>query len=91
MREIDSLVREYLILHNFKLRRNSWYRQTSDFIQVINLQKSCFANQYYLNMGIDVVLDRVISYKPEYKFPVRCRAEMITQKKRTTSINRLYK
>lgn len=77
MREIDSLVREVLIFHDFKLRKNSWYRQTEDFIQVINLQKSYFSDLYYLNMGIDVNSSNTIDYKSEYLFSVRIRAEMI--------------
>lgn len=79
MRDIDSRVGEVLISHDFKLKKNSWYRHTEDFIQVLNLQKSYFSDLYYLNIGLDVKPDNISSYMPEYMFSVRGRAEMIIQ------------
>ena len=66
MRDIDSRVGEILISHDFKLKKNSWYRHTEDFIQVLNLQKSYFSDLYYLNIGLDVKPDNISSYMPEY-------------------------
>lgn len=77
MREIDIILKPLFNSCGFSLKRTSWYRLTDDFIQIINFQKSHFSNLYYLNIGLDCKNGGYIIYKPEYKFPVRLRADMI--------------
>lgn len=77
MRDIDIILKPLFNSCGFNLKRNSWYRLTDDFIQIINFQKSHFSNLYYLNIGLDCKNEGDIIYKPEYKFPVRLRADMI--------------
>ena len=53
MRDIDIILKPLFNSCGFSLKRNSWYRLTDDFIQIINFQKSHFSNLYYLNIGLD--------------------------------------
>lgn len=77
MREIDKLLKNLLTQYGFVLKKNSWYRLTKDFIQIINFQKSQFSNKYYLNIGIDEKSDNMPLFKPEYMFAIRLRADNI--------------
>lgn len=75
--EFQSAITRALREQDFKKRRSSWYRETEDLIQVINLQKSQYGEQYYLNLGLYVkyiIKESVIErYPPEYKCHVRIR------------------
>ena len=81
MRDIDNMLKSTLTDLGFVLKNTSWYRLTYDFIHVLNFQKSQFSNKYYLNIGIDYNINHITSFPskfrflPEYKFPVRLRAE----------------
>jgi hypothetical protein len=36
----------------FKKQSSAWYRRTADAVLVMNLQKSDFGEQYYVNLGV---------------------------------------
>ena len=77
----DKLNRELLINNGFVYRRRGWYRRTEDFLQIINFQKSYWGNQYYINIGEDLVsmnTNGSIIYPPENQFHLRGRVEDIT-------------
>lgn len=77
MRKIDAIVKDIMKASGFVKKSNSWYKLTDDFVQVLNFQKSAFSNLYYLNIGIDVRSSDKPQYKPEYRFGVRLRADML--------------
>ena len=41
-----------LKLQGFKKAGRTWHRQSGDFVQVINLQKSAFGLQFYVNVAL---------------------------------------
>lgn len=81
MRDIDKTVKDVLTPHGFVFKKSSWYRTSNGLIQIINFQKSQFANMYYMNLGIDERTGQDFIYKPEYQFPVRLRVDMIISDK----------
>jgi uncharacterized protein DUF4304 len=61
----------------FRRRKDSWYRLNEDVITVVNLQKSQWGGQFYINLGIYLrVLGNSIS-PPEYQCHVRARLTAI--------------
>ena len=77
MNECDHLTRDLLSQNGFVYRKKGWYRITGDFLQILNFQKSCWSNQYYINIGEDFLpkdKEGKIEYLPEYQFPMRGRA-----------------
>jgi hypothetical protein len=65
VKEIESGVSEVLCDLGFKKRGRSWYRVTDETVQVTNLQRSQWGEQYYLNFGILIrALDETRSPRP---------------------------
>jgi hypothetical protein len=63
----------------FQKRSDSWYRRFPDLVQVLNLQKSQYGDQYYINVGIYVPsLGAAKSQWPkEHQCHVRARAKSL--------------
>ena len=79
---ILSILKIELKSAGFRRKRNSWYRLSNDLIQTLNLQKSSWGNQYYVNLGIDYydgsfLYPKEYSFPPEYQFGLRLRADDI--------------
>lgn len=66
---IKAIVKDYMKTAGFRCKRNSWYRQCNDLLQIVNIQKSCWGNQYYINVGFGYY-DGAILTPSEFKFPV---------------------
>lgn len=81
MRDIDKTVKGVLTSHGFVFKKSSWYRISNGLIQIINFQKSQFANIFYMNLGIDEITGQDCIYKPEYQFSLRLRVDMIISDK----------
>ena len=65
IKEIESGVSEALCDLGFKKKGKSWYRVTDETVQVTNLQRSQWGEQYYLNLGILIrALDDTRSPRP---------------------------
>ena len=82
MRCIDQLIRPLMRKAGFRLRGTTWSRIKDDFIQVLNFQKSMFGDIYYLNLAFAraegmVFFPSAYKYLPEYRYPIRIRAEHI--------------
>ena len=77
MREIDKIVKGVLTNYGFVFKKNSWYRVSDDFIQIINFQKSQFSNKFYINFGLDERDGQGLTYKNECQFPIRLRANLM--------------
>ncbi|HWL09243.1 MAG TPA: DUF4304 domain-containing protein [Planctomicrobium sp.] len=57
----------------FKKRRTTWYLQTVDTIQAINVQGSQWGPAYYLNVGTYLRALGEESMPPEYRCHIRAR------------------
>jgi len=73
----------------FKKRRaDSWYFESADTISVVNLQKSAYGGQFYVNVAVWLKPLGEAESPPEHKCHIRCRWEsLIPQDER--SIQRL--
>ena len=60
----------------FRCKRNSWYRQCNDLIQAINIQKSAWGDQYYINLCFDFY-DGSFIFPSEYSFPAAYMFDLI--------------
>jgi len=73
--ELEILISEALCPLGFKKKRSTWYRQAVGVLQVFNLQKSMYGEQFYINIcfvpdGIEV---EGFPTPKEYKCPIRAR------------------
>lgn len=74
-RTLEKVTDKYLSPYGMQKKSTSWYKETNDIIQLVNLQKSEFSNKYYLNIGLlplGVAVDGMPRPK-EHKFPIRIR------------------
>ncbi|HEY3148581.1 MAG TPA: DUF4304 domain-containing protein [Dongiaceae bacterium] len=63
--------------HGFKKKRSTWYRQATDALQGVDLQKSTYGGQFYVNLCF-VPAGMVVEGMPtpkEHKCPVRIRLD----------------
>jgi len=68
MNPIKMIVKDLMKSAGFRCKNNSWYRLRNDLIQILNIQKSAWGDQYYINIGLDYY-DGSFRYPSEYKFP----------------------
>ena len=60
--------------HGFKKRRRSWFRDTGEIIQVVNLQASQWSEEdYYFNLALYLKPLGDLETPPEYKCHIRRR------------------
>ncbi len=86
MNPIKEQIRSVMKEHGYRCKRTSWYRQVNDVVQIFNIQKSVWGDQYYINLGInpfnkDIVFPKEYNFPPEYKFSVRFRVDDIIKDK----------
>lgn len=49
---IDEALRSALEPENFRRKTHTWFRDEAEVLQLINMQKSQFGDQYYINLAI---------------------------------------
>lgn len=77
-KELESIITNQLKPNGFRKRGLNWYKRTDDTICVVNLQKSSYGGQYYINLGVFVTaLDTSIDCPPEYECHIRERLTSI--------------
>ena len=65
IKEVAKLISTSLAVLGFKKRGNSWYRSNDEVVQVVNLQKSQWGEQYYENLGVLIrILDDTLMPRP---------------------------
>lgn len=64
---IKEIVKDSLKKAGFRCKRCTWYRQCNDLIQAINIQKSAWGNQYYINLCFEYY-DGSFLFPSEYQF-----------------------
>ena len=47
-----QILDQELVSEGFKRKGRNWYKTLDDCVQVLNLQKSPWGGQYYINLGI---------------------------------------
>ncbi|MBL9179824.1 MAG: DUF4304 domain-containing protein [Verrucomicrobiaceae bacterium] len=72
---LESALAAPLVAHGFQKKASSWYRQADETLQVVDLQKSAYGLQFYLNLccvpaGMEV---EGMPTPKEHKCPIRIR------------------
>jgi hypothetical protein len=83
---LHAAISPELIAHGFRRHRQAWYRSTREVVQVFNLQKSQWGEQYYMNLGLWLKELGGLATPPESKCHIRIRA---TELPRAKAIARL--
>ena len=72
---LESVLNRELATKGFKKKASSWYRQGAESLQVVDLQKSNYGLQFYLNLCC-VPAGMIVEGMPapkEHKCPIRIR------------------
>jgi hypothetical protein len=72
-KQLESAMSEILKDENFQKKGNSWYMDGADSICVINLQKSDWGGQYYVNLGVSLKCLESSPFPKEHKCHIRSR------------------
>jgi len=72
---LETLFAQALKAQGFKKKRRNWYRQAKDVLQVVNLQKSDWGPQFWLNLALvpEGMTVEGMPQPPHYKCPIRIR------------------
>ena len=75
--EIQRSITELLKPSSFKREAGTWRRRLPEVIQVLNLQKSRWGNQYYVNSGVLIRASHEIARPKPHQCHLLGRPEMI--------------
>jgi hypothetical protein len=78
-----------LKLQGFKKTRRTWHRRSEDFVQVINLQKSAFGLQFYVNVALAPIGMPIqgLPTPSESQCPIRLRLDTLSGEDSATIFN----
>jgi uncharacterized protein DUF4304 len=83
-KEFDELFAAVLEPAGFRRRKDTWYRSNEDTITLVNLQKSQWGGQYYVNLGIYLRDIGKATSPPEHHSHIRLRLTAIAGYASTT-------
>lgn len=52
MKELVEIINSVVSERGFRKKGQSWYLKVNDVLQIVNLQKSQYGNQFYINFGV---------------------------------------
>jgi hypothetical protein len=87
---VARTLREYLSNAGYKHKGNTWYCETDETILVINLQKSQYGKQYYLNLGVWVKAFEPAAFPKEHKCHIRARLGDIISAKEERNLDSAF-
>jgi hypothetical protein len=83
---LEQSITPHLKAMSFKKKARSWWRATEDSIQVVNIQKSSFGPQVYINLGIYIRSLGPELTPPEYRCHIRTRLERVVPEELTQAV-----
>ncbi|HEY4307744.1 MAG TPA: DUF4304 domain-containing protein [Gemmatimonadaceae bacterium] len=76
-KDLEELFDNVLTRSGFRRRRDTWYSTNEDTITLVNIQKSQWSGQYYVNLGV-YLRDLGKATSPlEYQAHIRARLDVI--------------
>lgn len=84
---INSAVAEALERSGFFNKSDSWYERTKDAVLVVNLQKSQFSGQCYLNLGVWLNKLGASTFPKEHQCHIRVRLESLSPPRLARALN----
>ena len=76
-KKLRAVIDAVLTSYGFTKRRSAWYRYYPETIVVLDLQKSDYGGQYYVNLAVTLRALNPEDYPPEHKCHIRMRLERI--------------
>ena len=73
MRVVDMVLRA----HGFERRSCTWYRHHEDVILVVNVDKSPYGGQYFINLGLAIRSLNATDFPPEERCDIRIRLDRL--------------
>lgn len=83
---LETAIAPSLKEKGFKKKAKTWWRQSPDVIQVLNLQKSPYGDNLYVNLGIYLKALGEEKAPPENRCHVRVRLERVALEERQRSV-----
>ena len=77
MLPIEEAIAPAMKSYGFKKKARTWWRATDDSVQVVNLQKSAYGEQLYINLGLFVRSLGSEQTPPENRCHIRARLERV--------------
>ncbi len=74
---LEAVLAGILRQHQFKKKGSSWYRATDWSVAVVNLQKSNWGAQYYVNLGVSLTAFGGDRFPKEHHCHVRTRLDAL--------------
>lgn len=76
---LDRALTHVLAGTDFRRKQNTWRRYADEVVQVLNLQKSRFGQQYYLNFGVWLRVLEEAKEPKEEQCHIRIRADEVAR------------
>lgn len=77
-KDLEDVIDSVLSPIGFRRRARTWYKINEDTISLLNLQKSQWGGQYYVNLGVYLSDLGRAKYPPEHQAHIRVRLSAIT-------------
>src|SRR5687767_3325213 len=77
MLPIEEAIAPAMKSNGFKKKARTWWRTTDDSVQVVNLQKSAYGEQLYVNLGLFIRSLGSEQTPPENRCHIRARLELV--------------
>jgi hypothetical protein len=74
---LKQTISEVLKSNGFTNKASTWWRKNNEVCFVVNLQKSNFGDQYYVNIGISVIDLALSDFPPAHKCQITTRLSEI--------------
>ncbi len=76
---ISGALGQVLKAAGFKKKSDTWYRSSADVIAVLNLQKSNYGQQFYINVALWLRTLGDVNAPPENQCHIRCRLSDVVE------------
>ena len=74
----------------FKKQAGNWYRSNDEIILMVNIQKSQYGDQYYINIGIALKSLGVVQYPKEHNCHIRFRLTALVKEDEKKHIDSIF-
>jgi hypothetical protein len=91
-KKLKLIMNDYLAAHGFARKGTTWYRTRAETLQLINLQRSEYGVQHYLNLAFvpSGMLTEENAFPKEYQCPIRIRMPPAKVESESQEIERLF-
>jgi hypothetical protein len=81
MLTVEKLLAPVMKVAGFRKKQRTWWRETAETVEVVNLQKSPYSEQMYVNLGVYIRSLGQETSPPEHRCHIRARMERVVPDK----------